>query len=249
MRISTYVDGWSAEQQGTERLQNSATDSLARQAITGTIWFLLVLGLLIFLPAGSLRYWQGWLLWVNFTIWCAVYTLYFLRHDPALLARRLRAGPTAEREPTQKRIQLFASIFVCAIFVVSALDDRMAWSSVPNTAVAIGNATVAAGFFLIFLVLRENSFASAIIEVGKGQRVIDTGPYAILRHPMYAGALVLFGGVPLALGSWWGLFTLLPVAAIFAIRLIEEEKYLAHNLPGYTEYCSKVTDRLIPGVW
>ena len=150
---------------------------------------------------------------------------------------------------TQKRIQLFASIFVCALFVVSALDHRLGWSTVPTSVVLIGNVLVAAGFWFVFVVFRENSFASSIIEVGADQKVIDTGPYAILRHPMYAGALVLFGGVPLALGSWGGLFTLLPVAAIFAIRHIEEEKYLAHNLPGYTEYCSKVTDRLIPGVW
>lgn len=249
MPIRTYVDGSSLEQHGAERLQNSSTDRLSRRAFAGTAKFLLVLGLLIFLPAGSIHYRQGWLLWINFTVWCVAYTLYFLKYDPALLARRLRAGPAAEREPTQKRIQLFASIFICAIFVVSALDYRMSWSTVPTAVVMLGNALVAVGFCFIFLVFRENSFASAIIEVGGDQKVIATGPYAVLRHPMYAGALVLFGGAPLALGSWWGLLTLLPVAAILAIRLIDEEKYLARNLPGYTEYCARVRYRLIPGMW
>jgi protein-S-isoprenylcysteine O-methyltransferase Ste14 len=230
-------------------VQNSAPQSLSRRAFAATAKFLVVLGLLIFLPAGSIYYWQGWLFWSNFALWCVAFTPYFLKHDPALLERRLRAGPAAEREPTQKRIQLFASIFVCALFVVSALDYRMGWSTVPVGVVLIGNILVAAGFWFVFVVFRENSFASSIIEVGADQKVIDTGPYAVLRHPMYAGALLMFAGVPPALGSWWGLVTLLPIAAVLAIRLIDEEKFLVRNLPGYAEYRTKVRYRLLPGVW
>lgn len=230
-------------------MQNSAPQSLSRRAFAATAKFLVVLGLLVFLPAGSIRYWQGWLFWANFAFWCAAFTPYFLKHDPALLERRLRAGPTAEREPTQKRIQLFASIFICALFVASALDYRMGWSTVPVSAVLIGNVLIAAGFWFIFLVFRENSFASSIIEVGAGQKVVDTGPYAVLRHPMYAGALLMFAGVPPALGSWWGLVILLPLAAILAIRLLDEEKFLVRNLPGYAAYRTKVRYRLLPGVW
>jgi protein-S-isoprenylcysteine O-methyltransferase Ste14 len=230
-------------------VQNSAPQSLSRRAFAATAKFLVALGLFIFVPAGSIRYWQGWLLWSNFALWCVAFTPYFLKHDPALLERRLRAGPAAEREPTQKRIQLFASIFVCALFVVSALDYRLGWSTVPTSVVLIGNVLVAAGFWFVFVVFRENSFASSIIEVGAGQRVIDTGPYAILRHPMYAGALLMFAGVPPALGSWWGLAILLPIAAILAIRLLDEEEFLVRNPPGYAAYRTKVRHRLVPGVW
>ena len=127
-------------------MQNSAPQSLSRRAFAATAKFLVVLALLIFLPAGSIRYWQGWLLWANFALWCVAFTPYILKHEPALLERRLRAGPAAEREPVQKRIQLFASIFVCALFVVSAHDHRLGWSTVPISAVLIGNVLVAAGF-------------------------------------------------------------------------------------------------------
>jgi protein-S-isoprenylcysteine O-methyltransferase Ste14 len=230
-------------------LQQHATQSLSRRAFTATAKFLVVLALLIFLPAGSIRYWQGWLFWVNFAVWCFAFTPYFLKHDPALLERRLRAGPAAEREPTQKRIQTFASIFVSAIFVVSAFDYRMGWSSVPTSVVVFGNVLVAIGFWLIFWVFRANSFASSTIELSAGQRVIDTGPYALVRHPMYAAAMVLFLGVPLALGSYWGLLILLPLAAVLVIRLLDEEIFLGRSLPGYAEYCAKVRYRLIPGLW
>jgi protein-S-isoprenylcysteine O-methyltransferase Ste14 len=230
-------------------LQQHATQSLSRRAFTATAKFLVVLALLIFLPAGSIRYWQGWLFWVNFAVWCFAFTPYFLKHDPALLERRLRAGPAAEREPTQKRIQTFASIFVSAIFVVSAFDYRMGWSSVPTSVVVFGNVLVAIGFWLIFWVFRANSFASSTIELSAGQRVIDTGQYALVRHPMYAAAMVLFLGVPLALGSYWGLLILLPLAAVLVIRLLDEEIFLGRSLPGYAEYCAKVRYRLIPGLW
>jgi protein-S-isoprenylcysteine O-methyltransferase Ste14 len=230
-------------------LQQHATQSLGRRAFTATAKFLVVLALLIFLPAGSIRYWQGWLFWVNFAVCCFAFTPYFLKHDPALLERRLRAGPAAEREPTQKRIQTFASIFVSAIFVVSAFDYRMGWSSVPTSVVVFGNVLVAIGFWLIFWVFRANSFASSTIELSAGQRVIDTGPYALVRHPMYAAAMVLFLGVPLALGSYWGLLILLPLAAVLVIRLLDEEIFLGRSLPGYAEYCAKVRYRLIPGLW
>jgi len=230
-------------------LQQHSADSLSRRAFAATAKFLVVLALLIFLPAGSIRYWQGWLFWINFAVCCFAFTPYFLKHDPALLERRLRAGPAAEREPLQKRLQALASICVGAIFVVSALDYRMGWSSVPTSVVVLGNVLVAIGFWLTFWVFRANSFASSTIELSAGQRVIDTGPYALVRHPMYAAALLLFCGVPLALGSWWGLLVLLPLLAVLVVRLLDEEVFLARNLPGYTEYCAKVRYRLLPGVW
>ena len=230
-------------------MENRTSESLGRRALTGTLKFAVALAVLIFLPAGSLGYWQGWVFWANFCACVAAVTLYFLKRDPALVERRLNAGPGAEREASQKPIQLAASVVFGATFVVSALDYRFGWSDVPQSAVAAGNALVVLGFLSVFAVFRENSFASAIIEVGKGQKVVSTGPYALVRHPMYAGALLLFVGSPLALGSWWGLLLIVPMTAILIVRLLDEERYLVRNLPGYEAYCAKVRYRLVPGVW
>ena len=227
----------------------SAMPDLGRRAAKGTLFFACALWLLIFVPAGALTYWQGWLFWVHFSAWSAAATWYFLEHDPALVQRRLRAGPVAEREPAQKRIQLFLSLALCALFVVSSLDWRLGWSAVPWPAVVAGNLAVAAGYLLVLYVMRANSFAASTIEVAPDQRVISTGPYAVVRHPMYSSALLLLAGVPPALGSWWGLATLIPLAAALAARLQDEEAYLVRNLPGYDVYRSRVRWRLLPGVW
>jgi protein-S-isoprenylcysteine O-methyltransferase Ste14 len=227
----------------------SPSAGLGRRAIKGTILFVLALWLLIFLPAGSVAYWQGWLFWAHFSLWSAAGTCYFLKRDPALVQRRLRSGPGAEREPAQRRIQLFLSIVMCSLFVLSALDHRFGWSGMPWLIAIAGNVLIAAGYFLIFLVLRENSFAASTIQVDPDQTVIATGPYALVRHPMYAGALVMFAGMPLALGSWWGLLLVVPLVAGLIARLRDEEAYLVRNLPGYEGYRNGVRWRLVPGVW
>jgi protein-S-isoprenylcysteine O-methyltransferase Ste14 len=229
--------------------QHPPSASLNRRALSGTLKFFAVLAVLIFVSAGSLRYWQGWVCLVHFFAWSAGTTLYFLKRDPALVERRLKAGPTAEREAGQKRIQLLASLVICATFIVSALDHRFGWSSISGLGVLTGNALLALGFWIVVVVFKANSFASAIIEVGAGQKVISTGPYAWVRHPMYSGALIMFGGIPPALGSWWGLLTLPLLAAILAVRLLDEERYLTRNLPGYGDYCARVRYRLVPGLW
>ncbi len=229
-------------------MQNSAA-SLGSRAFTGTAKFVITLAAMIFLPAGSVTYGQGWVFLVNFSTCAIVMTIYFLKRDPALLERRLRAGPGAERQASQKIIQLLASVVVCAMVVASALDHRFGWSDVPMSAVVIGNALVVLGFAIILVVFRENSFASATIEVGADQKVISTGPYAWVRHPMYAGAIPLFSGVPLALGSWWALLVIAPLVAILVVRLLDEERYLVRNLPGYAAYCTKVRYRLLPALW
>ena len=169
-----------------KHLMPATESSLGQRAFVATLKFVLALAVLILVPAGSISYWQGWLLWANISIWCAALTWYLLKHDPALLERRL-AGPGAETEPVQKRIRLFASLFVIGVFVVAALDYRFGWSVVPVAFVIAGNMLVFLGFVIVFLVFRENSFASATIEVAPDQRVISTGPYALVRHPMYGG--------------------------------------------------------------
>jgi len=222
---------------------------LNAKALGGLLFLLLVMAVLLFLPAGTLRYWQAWVFLGVFGASSLVITLYLMKEDPKLLERRLSAGPTAEKETAQKLIQLIASAGFIAILVVSAVDHRLAWSSVPAFAAIAGDLLVALGFLIIFFVYRENSFASATIAVYPGQKVVSTGLYARVRHPMYMGALLMFIGIPLSLGSLWGLlvFGLMMPALIW--RLLDEEKFLAKNLPGYSEYRNKVRYRLIPFVW
>jgi protein-S-isoprenylcysteine O-methyltransferase Ste14 len=172
-----------------------------------------------------------------------------MKNDPVLLKRRLSAGPTAEKEKSQKIIMLLASIGFIAALVVPGLDHRFLWSSVPFYTVIAGDALAALCFLITFLVYKENTFTSATIEIAEYQKVISTGPYAIVRHPMYAGGTLLFIGTPLALGSYWGLLGFVAVLPAFIWRLLDEERFLSKNLPGYTEYCTKVRWRLIPGLF
>jgi protein-S-isoprenylcysteine O-methyltransferase Ste14 len=223
--------------------------ALNARAWVGIAVLAFVMGLLLFLFAGTIRYWQAWAYLAVFFGASVAITLYLMKHDPALLQRRLRGGPTAEKETTQKIIMLFASLGFIGSLVVPALDRRFSWTSVPPLLVIAGDALVALSFFVIFLVYRENTFTSATIEVAEGQRVISTGPYAIVRHPMYAGGSLLFLGTPLALGSYWGLLAFVVALPALIWRLLDEEKFLSRNLPGYTEYCGRVRWRLIPGVF
>jgi protein-S-isoprenylcysteine O-methyltransferase Ste14 len=161
----------------------------------------------------------------------------------------MRAGPTAEKQPTQQIIMLCTSIGFIALLVVPALDFRFGWSAVPFGVVVFGDVLVVTGFYFIYLVYRENTFTSATIEVAENQKVISTGPYAIVRHPMYASASLYLLGTPLALGSYWGLAVLVAMMPFLLWRLFDEERFLARNLPGYTEYQLRVRHRLVPFVW
>jgi protein-S-isoprenylcysteine O-methyltransferase Ste14 len=209
----------------------------------------LVMGLLAFAPAGTLHYWQAWLYLSIFNGASILTTLYLIRHDPALLRRRMKGGPTAERRPTQKLIMLGTSVGFVGLLVVPAIDVRFGWSVVPPGVVLLGDALVIAGFYFISLVYRENTFTSATIEVAKDQKVISTGPYAVVRHPMYGGALLYLFGTPLALGSYWGLVVFAAVIPLLLWRLFDEERFLSGNLPGYTEYQKNVRHRLVPFLW
>ncbi len=223
--------------------------TLNTKAWLGLIFLAVAMGLLLFIPAGTFRYWQAWLYLGVFFGASIPITVYLMKRDPALLKRRLSAGPTAEKEKTQKIAMLIASLGFIASLVVPALDRRFSWSNVPAWAALAGDALAALCFYITFLVYEENTFTSATIEVAEGQRVISTGPYSIVRHPMYAGGSLLFLGTPLALGSYWGLLTFLAVLPALIWRLLDEEKFLSKNLPGYTEYCASMRWRLIPRVF
>src|SRR5262245_44765446 len=198
------------------------------------------MGLLLFLPAGTLRYWQAWVYLGIFFGASGLTTAFLIRRDPALLKRRMRGGPTAEKRPVERIIMAFTSVGFIALLVVPALDHRFQWSNVPLWAVVAGDVLVIVGFYFIFLVYRENTFTSATIEVAPDQTVISTGPYAIVRHPMYASALLYLGGTPLALGSYWGLVPLAATIPFLIWRLFDEETLLAEKLPGYVDYQNKV---------
>lgn len=209
----------------------------------------LAMGFLLFAPAGTVHYWQAWVYLSIFIGASALSTYYLMRHDPALLERRMRGGPVAEKLPAQKFIMLCTSIGFIALLVVPALDRRFGWSAVPLGVVVVGDVLVAIGLYLIFLVYRENTFTSAIIEVAKDQKVISSGPYAIVRHPMYASASLYLLGTPLALGSYWGFVPIAAMMPFLIWRLFDEERFLAANLTGYAEYRKRVRHRLVPFVW
>jgi protein-S-isoprenylcysteine O-methyltransferase Ste14 len=209
----------------------------------------IMLALLVFLPAGTLDYWQGWLFSAVFVACSLAVTLYLAVKNPELLERRMNVGPGAEKEPTQKAIMVVALLAFAAMPVLSAIDHRFGWSSVPASIVILGDVLIVLAYVGFTLVFRENTFGAATIQVVEGQRVISTGPYAVVRHPMYSWGLLLMLGIPLALGSWWGLLiAVIGVAGIVA-RLLDEERFLAGNLPGYSDYMRRVRYRLVPRLW
>jgi protein-S-isoprenylcysteine O-methyltransferase Ste14 len=209
----------------------------------------IAIALLLFVPAWTVHYWQAWVYLSIFTGASILTTLYLVKHDPALLERRMRAGPTAEKQPAQRLIMLCASIGFIALLVVPAIAFRFGWSAVPLGGVVTGDGLVVTGFYFIYLVYRANTFTSATIEIAEEQKVISTGPYAIVRHPMYASGSMYLLGTPLALGSYWGLLVLGALMPFLIWRLLDEEGFLAKNLPAYTEYQKRVRYRLVPFVW
>ena len=219
------------------------------KAAAGLVNLVALVGLMLFGAAGTLRFVEGWVFLATFFGASLAITLYLAKADPALLERRTQAGPVAEKERRQKIIQGLASALFLATIVIPGLDHRFGWSRAPLAVAVAGDALVLVGFLAVFLVFRENTFTSSIIEVAPDQRAIDTGPYAVVRHPMYAGALLLVAGIPLALRSILGLVVLPPFVAVLVWRLLDEERFLRAHLAGYSAYCQKTRWRLVPRVW
>jgi protein-S-isoprenylcysteine O-methyltransferase Ste14 len=204
---------------------------------------------LLFGMAGTTRYWQAWV-YLGIYVAAAIPTMrYLVRRDPALLERRMRGGPMFETERTQRIIMTFTSLGFIALLVVPALDRRFGWSSVPVWAVVLGDVLVATGYCFILLVYRVNSYTASTIQVVPGQTVISTGPYAIVRHPMYASGSLYIFGTPLALGSYWGFVAIAAMMPFLLWRLLDEERILTRDLPGYAEYRQRVRHRLVPLIW
>ncbi len=205
-----------------------------------------VMGLVFFVSAGTFLYWHAWLYMGILFIPMFFVFVYLLRNDPALLERRMHMR---EKESSQKLSMKVSIFFYALAFVMPGLDFRFHWSSVPIAVVMIADIMVFLGYVVFFIVLRENSYASRIVEVEENQKVISTGPYAIMRHPMYFGVLIMFLFSPVALGSFWALIAMLPVAFLIIHRIKDEERLLSKELSGYEAYRQKVRYRLIPMVW
>src|SRR5208283_4981831 len=191
-----------------------STPGTTRQALAGLAALAVVLWLALFLTAGSLAFWQAWAYWLVFMASVTAISVYFLKKDATLIESRLKVGPGVEEERGQKLAQVLLPLFFVLLIIVPSLDHRFRWSGVPDYLAVLGDVFVAVGLAIIFLVFMENGFASAAIEVNEGQRVISTGPYGVVRHPMYAGALVMLLFTPIALGSLWGL---LPFLGLFVV--------------------------------
>jgi protein-S-isoprenylcysteine O-methyltransferase Ste14 len=224
-------------------------DDLNARATRAGLRGFAVFAILIFLPAGTLDYWQGWTLLVTFAAASTALTVYMALYDRKLLERRLRAGPRAETRTSQKIIIVLVMLGSFAFLVFPVLDHRFGWSPVRPYVSIVGDVLIVLGYLFIFFVVRENSYAASTIQVAEDQRVISTGPYALMRHPMYAGALLLILGLPLALDSWYGLLGIFGFLPVLVWRLLDEETFLTRSLPGYAEYKSKVRWRLIPGLF
>lgn len=217
------------------------------------MWFAFVMvsvliGLTLFVSAGTTNYWQAWIYLGVGAVSGVLLTLSIIR-DPILLENRTKGGPNAEQRPIQKIVVLSTGLPAIAAFIIPGLDRRFGWSNVPSWLSIVGDLLIIVSLWMVYRVFKENSFGSTTVEITTGQRVITTGPYAIVRNPMYSSAAMYFIGLSLALGSYWGLIA--SVLTIFGLiwRLFDEEQFLAKNLPGYTEYCAKVRWHLIPGIF
>jgi len=219
------------------------------KAFVGLFVLLVVMAVALFGSAWTFYYWQAWVFLAVFFGSAFLITVYLMKKDPELLERRTSVGPLHEKESTQKTIQFVAQFAFLLVIVFPALDHHFGWSTVPPYISIAGNILIAIGFYLVFLVFKENTFTSALIEVDTDQKVISTGPYALVRHPMYIGALLLLLGIPLSLGSLWGVATIIPITAVIIWRLLDEERILSRDLPGYVGYMQKVRYHLVPYIW
>lgn len=218
------------------------------QAWVGLVVAVVVMGVALFGSAGTIRYWQAWLWLCVVAISSTLLILYMVR-DPVLLENRSTFGPAAEQRPLQRIIVMCMGVPLIAAFIVPGLDHRFGWSSVPPWLSVVGILLVLVSMWMVYRVFKANSFGSATVGVAEGQSVVTTGPYAIVRNPMYASAVVYFIATSLALGSYWALVPSALIILAFVWRLLDEEEFLAQNLSGYTEYCAKVRWHLIPGIF
>lgn len=223
-----------------------AQSELLRLAATRFILAIVVVFAILFLPAGTLVYWEAWV-WLGVLFIPVLFTgTYLYRNNPELLERRMR---TREKQAEQKRIVWLSSLYLLVVFLLPGLDHRFSWSDVPAPGVILADLLVLAGYGFLFLVFKENRYASRVIEVEKEQQVVTTGVYALVRHPMYLGVCLMYIFSPLALGSYWATAPALLIIPLLMARIRNEEIVLARELKGYPDYMKQTKYRLIPGIW
>ena len=220
--------------------------ALRRTILVRFFSILLILGLVFFLSAGTIKYREAWAYLMTISIPMMIFGIWMFRHNPKFLERRMK---TEEKRKEQKLIQKAGSLPFLLVYLLPGLDKRFGWSDLPFSTALIGLALVLLGYLMILYVFLTNSYASRVVEVEKEQRVITTGPYALVRHPMYVGVIFFYGVTPIALGSTWALIPSLLIIPILVFRIKDEEKELLENLKGYREYSQKVRYRLLPFVW
>lgn len=202
--------------------------------------------LILFLPAGTFAYWEAWIYLAILLIPMSIVMIYFLKKNPEFLARRMKLK---EKEGEQKIIVKLALIPFLFAFILPGIDKRFGWSNVPIFIIVAAEILVCVGYIFVVLVFKENEFASRVIEVVKGQKVIQSGPYRFVRHPMYLGSILMYVASPLALGSYWAIIPALFIIPILVARILNEESVLTKELEGYSEYKQKTKHRLFPGIW
>jgi protein-S-isoprenylcysteine O-methyltransferase Ste14 len=233
-----------------ERVSVKGDPSLKARAVRRLAIGLMVLPGLLFFPAGTWRFWQAWLyVGIMFAFW-SYFFIDLLKNDPQLVQRRLQRE---ESDPRQKIFQKLFSAIVFPAYILTGVDFRLGWSRrlgpVPLSIVLAGQGLAVAGYWLVFWTLKSNSFASSTIQVEAGQKVIEHGPYAIVRHPMYLGMALMGLGTPLALGSYVALPVFALVVPLLIYRLVHEERKLKRELEGYADYCERTRFRIVPYVW
>lgn len=208
-----------------------------------------VFGLLVFSAAGTLNYWQAWVFLAVSFFTTSIPGIYLLRKNPVVFQRRTRGGPTAETRSAQKVIIVGWYLTVAATVALSGLDHRFGWSAVPTAICVVGDVLVVVGLTVVMLVAVQNSYAATTVQVEEGQTLSSTGLYGLVRHPMYSGNMIIVVGIPLALGSYWGLVFLIPGVIMLALRIRDEEELLRKELDGYGAYTQMVRYRLVPHMW
>jgi len=221
---------------------------MTKVLVSGLVQLVLI-GVLMFVPAGTVDYWQAWVFLAVVAVSTWLPSIHLQRSNPAAMQRRMRGGPAAEARAAQKLVMAGLYGSLVAMVVVSALDHRFGWSRVPAAVCLVGDVVAAVGLGMVMLVIVQNSYASSTVQVESGQTVVSSGLYGLVRHPMYTANVIMMVGIPLALGSYWGLVFVIPGLLVLAWRIRDEETLLRGELDGYREYTRKVRYRLVPGVW
>jgi protein-S-isoprenylcysteine O-methyltransferase Ste14 len=224
-------------------LGNYANKSKPKTFIVPLI-LITIMWIILFIPAGTIKFWEAWILWLGFSLITVFIGVYFAKKNPEFLARRTKV----QEKGTSRKTPVYFKLYYLG-FILPGVDFRFHWSNIPVWLVIVSNILVFGAYIFIFFVFKENTYASTVIQVENEQHIITTGPYSIIRHPMYLGMVIMSLFMPLALGSYYSLIPMLFIISITLLRIKNEEEILLRELNGYKDYCLKTPYRLIPFIW